>query len=93
MSQPEGPRVSKYRVNLKDLNIVGAGVVLIWLMVRSSDQFTVEDTEENAENLADGAARESRGPVLTWLMVAYAVMIVWAIAYLIQHSAEFATFP
>jgi hypothetical protein len=72
--------------------IIAAGAILMWLMVKSSGEFTVEDTEANAEVFA-GTLRESQGPVTTWLWVAYAVMIIWAVAYLIQHSAEFATFP
>jgi len=72
--------------------IIAAGALLMWLMVKSSGEFTVEDTEANAEEFA-GTMRESQGPVTTWLWVAYAIMIIWAVAYLIQHSAEFATFP
>ena len=64
------------------LAIVAAGSILMYLMVKSSDEFTVEETENN-----------SHGPVTIWLWVAYIVMVIWVIAYLIQHSAEFATFP
>ncbi len=72
--------------------IIAAGAILMWLMVKNSGEFTVEDTEANAEEFA-GTMKESQGPVTTWLWVAYAIMIIWAVAYLIQHSAEFATFP
>ena len=72
--------------------IIAAGVILMWLMVRSSDEFTVEETEHNSDDFA-GVIRDSHGPVTTWLWVAYIVIAIWAIAYLIQHSAEFATFP
>jgi hypothetical protein len=72
--------------------IIAAGAILMWLMVKSSGEFTVDDTEANAEEFA-GTLRESQGPVTTWLWVAYVVMIIWVVAYLIQHSAEFATFP
>ena len=34
------------------LAIVAAGVILMWLMVKSSNEFTVEDTEANAEEFA-----------------------------------------
>jgi uncharacterized membrane protein len=74
------------------LAIIAAGVVLMWLMVKSSNEFTVEDTEKNADDFA-GVIRDSQGPVTTWLWVAYIAMIIWAIAYLIQHAAEFASFP
>jgi hypothetical protein len=74
------------------LAIIAAGVILMWLMVKSSGEFSVEDTEANAEVFA-GTIKESQGPVTKWLWVAYAVMIIWAVAYLIQHISEFASFP
>ncbi len=74
------------------LGIVAAGVILMWLMVRSSNEFSVEETEKNSDDFA-GEIRDSHGPVTSWLWVAYIVMAVWAIAYLIQHGSEFASFP
>jgi len=74
------------------LAILTAGAILMYLMVKSSDEFTVEETEKNSDEFA-GVIKDSHGPVTTWLWVAYIVMTVWAIAYLIQHAAEFATFP
>jgi hypothetical protein len=74
------------------LAVVAAGSILMYLMVKSSDEFTVEETEKNADDFA-GVIKDSHGPVTTWLWIAYIVMIIWAIAYLIQHSAEFAVFP
>ena len=62
----------------------------MWLMVKSSDEFTVEETEKNSDGFA-GVIRDSHGPVLTWLWIAYIVMVVWAIAYIIQHISEFPT--
>ena len=74
------------------VGIIAAFVVLMFLMVKSSGEFSVEETEKNAGEFA-GVIKESHGPVTTWLWIAYIVMIIWAIAYLIQHSAEFFTFP
>jgi hypothetical protein len=74
------------------LAIIAAGSILMYLMVKSSDEFSVEETEKNSDDFA-GVIRDSHGPVTTWLWVAYVVMVVWAIAYLIQHASEFATFP
>jgi hypothetical protein len=37
--------------------------------------------------------KDSQGPVNTWLWVDYAVIIIWAVAYLTQHSSEFVSFP
>ena len=72
--------------------IIAAGSILMYLMVKSSDEFTVEETEKNSDDFAN-VIRDSHGPVTTWLWVAYIVMMIWVIAYLIQHGAEFATFP
>lgn len=72
--------------------IIVAGSILMYLMVKSSNEFSVEETEENSDDFA-GVIKDSHGPVTSWLWVAYIVMVIWAIAYLIQHSAEFTTFP
>jgi hypothetical protein len=72
--------------------IIAAASILMYLMVRSSDEFSVEETEKNSDDFA-GVIRDSHGPVTSWLWVAYIVMVIWAIAYLIQHGAEFTTFP
>ncbi len=74
------------------VGIIIAFAVLMYLMVKSSGEFSVEETEKNADDFA-GVIKDSHGPVTTWLWIAYLVMIIWAIAYLIQHSAEFFTFP
>ena len=74
------------------LVFVGAAVLVIYLIVRSSDEFSVEDTEANSEDFA-GEIRDSKGPVTKWLWAVYIALAVWAIAYLIQHWGEFASFP
>ena len=71
--------------------IIAAGVILMWLMVRSSDEFTVEETEHNSDDFA-GVIRDSHGPITTWLWVAYLALVIWAIAYLLQHISEFINF-
>lgn len=70
------------------LAVMVGSVILLWLAVRSSGEYSVEKTEEESEDFA-GEIRDSHGPVTTWLWVVYVGLIVWAIAYLIQHSAEF----
>ena len=72
--------------------IIVAGSILMYLIVKSSGEFTVEETEKNADEFA-GMVKDSHGPVTTWLWVAYIALVIWAIAYIIQHVAEFATFP
>ena len=73
------------------VGIVAAGALLMYLMVKSSGEFTVEETEKNSDEFA-GVIKDSHGPITTWLWVAYVVMVVWAIAYLIQHISEFINF-
>jgi hypothetical protein len=73
------------------VGIIAAGAILMYLMVKSSDEFSVEETERNSDDFA-GVIRDSHGPVTRWLWVAYIVMVVWAIAYLIQHISEFINF-
>lgn len=73
------------------LGIVAAASILMYLMVRSSEDSTVEEMEENSDDFA-GVIRDSHGPVTKWLWVSYIVMVIWAIAYLIQHIAEFINF-
>ena len=74
------------------LAFIAGGSILMYLIVKSSDEFSVEETEKNADEFA-GILRESYGPVTTWLWVVYIAMTVWAIAYLIQHAGEFVNFP
>jgi hypothetical protein len=73
------------------VGIIAAGAILMYLMVKSSGEFTVEETEKNSDEFA-GVIKDSHGPITTWLWVAYIVMVVWALAYLIQHISEFINF-
>ena len=70
------------------LIFIAAGVILMWLIVKSSSEYSVEKTEKNAEDFTNEIS-EAQGSVTTWLWVAYIALIIWAIAYLIQHAAEF----
>ena len=66
--------------------------VLIWLIVRSSNEYTQAENELHADEFA-GVIRDSHGPVTTWLWVAFIALTVWMIAYFIQHMGEFAQYP
>ena len=74
------------------LLFIAAGSILMYLIVKSSDEFTVEETEKNADEFA-GIIKDSHGPITRWLWVAYLALIIWTVAYLVQHSAEFVSFP
>lgn len=71
--------------------IIAAGVLLMYLMVKSSDEFTIEETEKNSDDFA-GVIKDSHGPIPTWLGVSYCALVIWALAYLIQHISEFLNF-
>jgi hypothetical protein len=73
------------------VGIIAAGAILMYLMVKSSGEFTVEETEKNSDEFA-GVIKDSHGPITTWLWVAYIAMVIWALAYLIQHISEFINF-
>jgi hypothetical protein len=83
--------INPYDVYLA-LFLIAAVIIAIFLIVRSSDEYSVEKTEKNSEEFA-GEIRDSQGPVTKWLWVAYIVLIIWAVAYLAQHWSEFAIFP
>jgi hypothetical protein len=74
------------------LFLIAAVIIVIVLIVRSSDEYSVEETEKNSEEFA-GEIRDSKGPVTKWLWVVYIGLIIWALAYLVQHWSEFAVFP
>lgn len=74
------------------LFLIAAVIIALALIVRSSDEYSVEKTEKNSELFA-GEIRDSKGIVTKWLWVAYIVLIIWAVAYLAQHWSEFAVFP
>jgi hypothetical protein len=73
------------------VGIVAGASILMYIMVKSSDEFSVEETAENSDDFA-GVIRDSHGPVTTWLWVAYLALVIWAIAYLLQHISEFINF-
>jgi hypothetical protein len=74
------------------LFLIATVIIAIVLIVRSSDEYSVEETEKNSEEFA-GEICDSKGPVTKWLWVVYVGLIIWALAYLVQHWSEFSVFP
>lgn len=60
----------------------------IWLAVRSGDKYSIEDANAHAEDFG-GIIRESHGPLTTFLIVIYVIILVWTIAYFWVHWDEF----
>jgi len=63
--------------------LAGAAIV-IYLSLKSGDKYSVEDSERDAISFAD-VITEAQGPMTTFLIVAFIVLIVWAIAYLFLY--------
>lgn len=80
-------QVDPYWVYVMTFIIVSLGVVT-YLIVKSARQFPPEKVEETAHDFA-GVIRDAHGPITYFLWATYVGLIVWAIAYLIQHGSEF----
>jgi len=63
-------------------------VIVIWLAVKSGDKYTVEDANAHAEEFG-GIISESHGPLTTFLIVSYIIILVWTIVYFRVHWDEF----
>jgi Na+/serine symporter len=80
-------QVDPYWTYVAILMIASLGVIT-YLMVKSAKQFPPERVEETAHEFA-GVIKDSHGPVTYFLWATYMGLLVWAVAYLIQHSHEF----
>ena len=64
--------------------LLAAVVIAVYLSLKSGDKYSVVDSERDAISFA-GVVREAQGPITTFLIVAFIVLIVWAIAYLFLY--------
>jgi len=64
--------------------ILAAVVIAVYLSLKSGDKYSVEDSERDAISFA-GVVKEAQGPITTFLILAFIVLIVWAIAYLFLY--------
>jgi hypothetical protein len=64
--------------------VLAAAVIAVYLSLKSGDKYSVEDSERDAISFA-GVVKEAQGPITTFLIVAFIVLIVWAIAYLFLY--------
>jgi len=62
--------------------------ILIYFIVRGSDEYTVEQTEETAEEFA-GTIKEANGPIMKWLWIIYIALTIWALLYIYLNWANF----
>ncbi|HMB44821.1 MAG TPA: hypothetical protein VKL21_03260 [Candidatus Methanoperedens sp.] len=61
-----------------------AVVVAVYLSLKSGDKYSVEDAQRDAISFAD-VVREADGPMTSFLIAAFIIVIIWAIAYLILY--------
>jgi hypothetical protein len=64
--------------------LLSGTAIAIYLSLKSGDKYSVEDSEREAINFA-GVIREAQGPITTFLIVAFIVIIVWAVVYLMLY--------
>ena len=58
--------------------------IAIYLAAKSGDKYSEEDVERDAVNFA-GVISEAEGPISTFLIVAYVILILWAVLYLFLY--------
>ena len=59
-------------------------LIAIYFGLKSGDKYSVEDAQSDAVSFA-GEVTEAEGPVTTFLKIAYIVIIVWAVVYLVLY--------
>ena len=64
--------------------LLGAVVVAVYLSLKSGDKYSVEDADRDAISFAD-VIGEAEGPMTTFLIAAFIILIIWAIAYLVLY--------
>jgi hypothetical protein len=67
------------------LSVLLAGAAIaIYLSLKSGDKYSIEDSEREALSFA-GVIHEAQGPITTFLIVAFIVIIIWAVVYLMLY--------
>ena len=64
--------------------LLAGTAIAIYLSLKSGDKYSVEDSERDAISFA-GVINEAQGPMTTFLIVAFIVIIVWAVVYLVLY--------
>ena len=63
-------------------------VVLTALGLASGRRYSVEDTKAHSSDYAN-VIEEGHGGMTAFLWVTYGAIVIWMIAYLIEHATEF----
>jgi uncharacterized membrane protein len=64
--------------------LLAATAIAIYLSLKNGDKYSVEDSERDAISFA-GVINEAQGPMTTFLIVAFIIIIVWAVVYLVLY--------
>jgi hypothetical protein len=59
-------------------------IVAVYFAIKSGDKYSVEDTEREAVSFA-GIVSEGEGPITTFLVIAFIVLIAWGVVYLVLY--------
>ena len=70
------------------LAIALSSVIIVWLVLRSGKNYSVNDTEAHSTSYAD-VIKEGHGGLTLFLWVSFAVILIWTVVYLVQHWSEF----
>ena len=63
-------------------------VIIVWLVLRSGKNYSVNDTEAHSTSYAD-VIKEGHGGLTVFLWVSFTAILIWTVVYLIQHWSEF----
>ena len=64
--------------------LLAAFIIALYLSLKSGDKYSVEDAQRDAVRFAD-VVEEADGPMTTFLIAAFIVLIIWAVAYLVLY--------
>lgn len=59
-------------------------LIAIYFGLKSGDKYSVKDAQSDAVSFA-GEVAEAQGPVTTFLKIAFIVIIIWAVVYLVMY--------
>ena len=79
--------VDQYWLYVTTFMIIALSAIT-YLIVRSSRQEPADKIDSTAHEFA-GVIKDGHGKITMFLWATYAGLVIWAIAYLIQHGQEF----
>lgn len=59
-------------------------IIAVYFALKSGSKYSVEDTQREAVSFA-GIISEGEGPITTFLAIAFIVLILWGVIYLVLY--------